>query len=136
RVTEYIVLTFWCGLVVTIVGSLLPAKGAVAYLATADIKNALPAYSGTYHLVPLHLLRNAEVFVIGTHKLEGLITFPSFHTVWAMLVAYMWRGTGPIFPLMIFYAALVIASTPLVGGHYFIDIAAGAIIAVLAIGIS
>lgn len=63
---------------------------------------------------------------------QGIITFPSFHTAWAIiLMATFWKS--PLRWPAIALNALMIASTVTTGGHYFIDVPAGAIVGLLAI---
>ena len=82
-------------------------------------------------LVHIDALRSGQhTHVTG---MEGLITFPSFHAVWAIL--FMW-GFYPIKQLR--YGAImlnlsVLASTPIQGAHYFIDLIGGTAVATIAI---
>lgn len=67
--------------------------------------------------------------------MTGIITFPSFHTTAAVLLAWAnrrtgWRGAG--------FAGLnllMIAATPVGGGHFFVDVIAGLAIAIAAIAL-
>ena len=62
-------------------------------------------------------------------EMSGLITFPSFHSAWAIF--FMW-GFYPIKRLRvgaILLNLVVLASTPIQGAHYFIDLIGGAIVA-------
>jgi membrane-associated phospholipid phosphatase len=63
----------------------------------------------------------------------GLISFPSFHTVMALLFAYTFRGIRLLFPAAIGLNALMVVSIPYSGDHYLVDLAAGALVAILAI---
>jgi membrane-associated phospholipid phosphatase len=63
----------------------------------------------------------------------GLIAFPSFHVVWAVLLTYATYQYKIIFyPLMVFNALLIV-STVVLGWHYGVDVIAGAIVAVMSI---
>jgi membrane-associated phospholipid phosphatase len=56
------------------------------------------------------------------------VTFPSFHTAAGIiLVISFWRTA--LFPIIVLYSAIMIASTPVLGGHYFVDLIAGAAVA-------
>ena len=57
--------------------------------------------------------------------LEGVVTFPSFHAITALLIAHAWRGL-PGATLFKIWAALVIVSAVPIGGHYVIDLVVGA----------
>lgn len=55
---------------------------------------------------------------------EGIVTFPSFHTAWAVIItAALWNSIWR-WPAVVLNA-LVLASTVTTGGHYFIDVFAG-----------
>jgi PAP2 superfamily protein len=74
------------------------------------------------------VLRHLEPLGLG-----GIVTFPSFHTassvldVWALWPARWFR------PIVLAVNGLMLAATPVNGGHYFVDLIAGMAIAVLAI---
>lgn len=68
------------------------------------------------------------------NELEGLISFPSFHTASGLL--FIW-ALYPIRKLRWWIVALnaaLIASAPVHGAHYFIDIAGGFAVALIAVG--
>jgi membrane-associated phospholipid phosphatase len=77
--------------------------------------------------------RSGALRMLGSGTLDGVITFPSFHAAAAVLLAWgfygipwlRWPGVG--------LNALMVASTPVIGGHYLVDTLAG--IAVAALGI-
>ena len=77
-------------------------------------------------------LRN-ETVGPGGIAVIGLITFPSYHTVCAVLFAWVfwsvpyvrWGGLG--------LNLMMVAATPIQGSHYLVDLIAGALIAVLAL---
>jgi membrane-associated phospholipid phosphatase len=111
----------------------LPAVDAAIYIDLAP-RGAAALEPGVYtHVHTLEALRSGAMSVIRLDDLEGLITFPSFHTTNAILFAWaLW----PIRYVRIAGLALnvvMIASTPTAGSHYFIDIVGGTVVAVLAI---
>ena len=110
----------------------MPAGGIYSFLEIQpwEFANLSPIMT-TDQIMRLDALRSGQHTLIS--ELEGLITFPSFHAVWAFL--FMW-GFFPIKQFRfgaIFLNLLVIASTPIQGAHYFIDVVGGLIIAVVAI---
>ena len=66
-------------------------------------------------------------------QMKGLIAFPSFHTVMAVLTVYaaaaVPRGLWPV----VMWNAIVLLSVPVDGGHHVVDIAAGLVLAAAAI---
>lgn len=78
-------------------------------------------------------LRDGSMTQLTLSEAEGLITFPSFHTTWAILLAWAYRRDRWLFiPLSVVNVA-VIVSTLTTGWHYFGDVASGALVAVFAI---
>ncbi|MFM0557311.1 phosphatase PAP2 family protein [Paraburkholderia sediminicola] len=57
---------------------------------------------------------------------QGLVSMPSFHAIMALLLIYGLRGTR-IWILMLMLNVLVLLSTPTRGGHYLVDLIAGAL---------
>jgi hypothetical protein len=134
RIGEF-TLAFALALVVTtILSALVPAYGvyqqigldpaelehidARAYLDT--VRDLAPVRAGT--------LRHLDLFA-----LAGIVTFPSFHAASALLYAWAFWPVRWMRPVALLANGAMLASTPLNGGHYFIDLIAGVAIAVLAI---
>lgn len=63
----------------------------------------------------------------------GLIAFPSFHVIWAILLTYPWRNRKIIFYPLACYNVILIASTVLLGWHYFTDVIGGIIVAAVSV---
>lgn len=77
--------------------------------------------------------RDIHDFIRPTVSDGGLIAFPSFHVIWAVLLTNACRSKKIIFyPLMIYNVVLII-STVLLGWHYLIDVIGGIVLAVLTI---
>jgi membrane-associated phospholipid phosphatase len=58
--------------------------------------------------------------------LTGVVSFPSFHTAAALGYAWAFRRTGVIGWAMAGLNAVMLASVPWFGGHYLVDMLAGA----------
>lgn len=108
----------------------------------------LPAEStcGTYGYTPsqaqqlflndLHAIRSGQQSVISLANAQGLITIPSYHTTWAILLAWSLRNVAWFrYPILLLNIA-VIAATMALGWHYFIDIVTGALLAAAGIGLT
>lgn len=118
----------FCLAVATVCSVLLPASGAFEYLGLEPLFGAqLPPGSGVYHLEVLHTLRSTTQLAINPFALHGLVTFPSFHTSMALMTAAAWRDDRFVKWPMFLWNALVILSTVPVGGHYLVDLIAGAV---------
>jgi hypothetical protein len=95
----------------------------------------LPPHMGV-HIPIVEKLRSGMPFLIDLDEVEGLVTFPSFHTVGALLFIWATWHVLVVRWLSLALNAALIAATPIVGTHYFIDIVAGAAIALAAVIIS
>jgi membrane-associated phospholipid phosphatase len=63
----------------------------------------------------------------------GLIAFPSFHVIWAVLLTYACRAQKIFFYPVAIYNSILIVATVFLGWHYVTDVIAGVILAVLGI---
>lgn len=129
---RYFTITFVItALVCTVIGILFPARAAVAHLLedTTLLQN-FPFPPGTYSVDILERLRSGTQQVFAIDNLPGLTTFPSFHTAAGIVLVYAFRKTFLFVPMCL-YTSAMIASTPIYGGHYFVDLMAGTAVAVL-----
>jgi hypothetical protein len=128
RIREFLIIFFITALVTIIIGGLAPAAGGYAYFhpAREAIAN-LPATAGRYflpHLVPLNA---GQMKTIDLGNMAGLVAFPSYHVVMALMVIHAARGSR-LQPFILFPALGMIAATPVFGGHYLVDILGGALL--------
>lgn len=121
-------------LMVVAVTALMPAVGPYAFHGVDAA--ALPAgHDPAPWVTPgiVAALREGSLRVVGFANLEGIVTFPSFHAGAAVLLGW---GFWPIrllrWPMATLNAAMLLAAVP-IGGHYFVDLPAGAAVAVLGI---
>jgi len=116
-------IVFIAGLLTSVGSVFFPAYGAFE---TFDLKSL-----GEY-LPDMKQLRSGNLhFAFGA--LTGVVTFPSFHTTMALVYAYGFRRTGPIGHLIIAINLIMLPAIPFFGGHYLVDMIAGAGVAVAAI---
>lgn len=127
RVWELCTAFGFCLFVATIVSMLFPAAGAFEYSGIGRSYGALlPGGAGVYHLKSFHALRGATDLMIDPMHPEGLVTFPSFHTAMALMTAAAWRTDRYLRgPMIVWNAGVVLSAVP-IGGHYIVDIVAGA----------
>lgn len=67
---------------------------------------------------------------------SGIVEFPSYHAASAILFAFAWSGVPVIGVFGIFLNVLMLVSTVPVGGHYIIDIYAGAAVALVSLSLA
>lgn len=122
-----------------LVFALLPAAGPFEVFAL-DLTASQQRYM--QHLTEL---RSGQMLEFPL-KPEGLITFPSFHTAWAILMALaFWPGRQgrrpPRYRLWLFVPSVilngaVVVSTMTTGWHYVSDVVGGVIVVVLAMWVA
>lgn len=91
-----------------------------------------------YHLAPnlaqancqtqLFALRLPGAYV-DVSQAAGIVCFPSFHAIWAILCAVALWGFRPLRIPVALLCGMIIVSTVTTGWHYFTDVLAGVIIA-------
>jgi PAP2 superfamily len=125
RNAEMIWITMPSLIITTIVSAVLPAIGPYAYFFgrwTADIVVLMSLRSGGH-----------QTFVV--NRLQGIITFPSFHTTLAIIFIYVHRPPSRSFVPVAILNALMLLAIPSEGHHYLIDMISGAMVAVVCIAI-
>ncbi len=94
-----------------------------------------PAPDQVSYLAHFDALRSGERTLMTWREAEGLITFPSFHTAWAVLLTFAVRWNRWVFGPVLLLNLAVIASTMTTGWHYFADVLGGTVTAFVAIGL-
>jgi hypothetical protein len=134
RIAEFTLAFALALIATTIISALVPAIGVYQEIGLdpATLANLEPrAYLDQVRdLEPVRTgaLRHLDLF-----GLAGIVTFPSFHASSAVLYAWALWPVRWMRPIAIIANGAMLASTPIDGGHYFIDLAAGIAVAVLAI---
>ena len=128
------VLAFGLALAMTaFIAVFVPAVAAYIYVDLAPMHQAAIPPGQYSHIVTLEALRSGAMKVIPLNDLEGLVTFPSFHTanailfIWALWQMPYLRWVGLVINV------LMILSTPITGQHYVTDLIGGTIVAFAAI---
>jgi hypothetical protein len=111
--------------------ALVPARAALAhYLGTAV---AYLPVSGIHHVRIIEDLRAGAMTAVDLSALAGLVAFPSFHAASAIIYIWAARPVRWLRTPMLAINLLMLASTPIEGGHYAIDLLGGAMVAALGI---
>lgn len=128
-------------LVLTIVptivfATLWPALGScVYYEPVAEPFSHLNPLACREYLPHVESLRNGTFQTFDVTQTMGIVTFPSFHTIMAIIATYAVRHYRWLFVPFVLLNTVNILSTVPLGGHYFVDVFGGAAIALLAIAI-
>ena len=108
------------------ISTLLPGVSAWVYYGLAGMQD-FP------HMQQFEAIRTGTWHTIDFGNTQGFTQLPSFHTVLAIMLTYNLRHNRILLVAAVVLNTLVILSCPTEGGHYFCDIAAGALVAALTI---
>lgn len=104
-----------------------PALGSTVFHGV-EAMPGLPRSAGNFHMAIVNYYRTDPAATFDLRKIQGVVTFPSFHIVMAVLVPYALRGTGVAAWIAVAWGSLVAISAVVIGGHYVIDLIAGIMI--------
>lgn len=121
------------GLVTSALFPFFPGEGVFLYYGIN--LNDYPSFKviPTWTFTPvLENLRNGGR-IIDRSMFTGLVSFPSYHAVIAVQLAWAtWQVRWLRWP-MVLLNALVLFATPVIGAHYFVDVIGGAVVAAISI---
>jgi membrane-associated phospholipid phosphatase len=134
RRLDVMLLAFGFAAIVTvIVAGLMPAMSPLAYFGITenDHPNIVLAVPREFEVQAI-ALRSGALRVIELGDAQGLVTFPSFHTVTAMLLLLAFRNVPYMRWVSLIANTLMLLSIPVEGSHYLVDVIAGIAVALLA----
>jgi membrane-associated phospholipid phosphatase len=136
RLAEFLAVSSLTSIAIAVGMMILPAAGAYSYydLPLAAYEN-FGAGSGMWHHDLLMALRTGKATMIDFNVPNSncLVTFPSGHTVLAIITTYALRGSlWSLLPAAVVNGAMLVSTIPH-GGHHLFDLVAGAAIAAAAI---
>lgn len=121
---------FFLSLVLVLVAfALWPAAGPFAQYGLE------PSAVQRRYLEHFHGFRDGARTVISWRAAEGLVTFPSFHTAAALLLAYALRWNRWLFVPVALLNLAAIVSTMTTGWHYLVDVLGGIALAAASVAV-
>lgn len=115
--------------VCTLFSTFAPAVGAFVHYGTSVGTLAmLPEGAGIYHMPIFETYRTGATSTVDFTRLQGVVTFPSFHTCMALMLAHALRGVRWISGANYAWNGLVVVSTVPIGGHYVVDLIAAGVV--------
>ncbi|WP_067066913.1 phosphatase PAP2 family protein [Roseateles chitosanitabidus] len=103
----------------------MPAAGAWKFFVGPDS-------AGAANLGHFEALRDGTLRTLALSQMQGLISMPSLHAAMAVLLAHALWATPLRWPALLLNL-LMLAATPVCGGHYLVDVLAGIALALIAI---
>lgn len=127
RVLEFMWLVVGTCVAANVFSGLWPALGAYVHFQPGEaVRSAISSDAGVWHLGQFEALRSGAFRTLDLAATEGLVTFPSYHTAMALSALIAVRGFGPVTWFAGAGTGAVVVSTVPIGGHYLIDVLAGA----------
>jgi hypothetical protein len=115
----YVVLLTAC----VVISIVVPAKGFAVYEAPpAELMARLPPGASTFYAKISEAYRSGALRTIDPSLLEGVVVFPSFHTIMALLATYAFWRTRLLWLLGLAVNGIVLISVVPIGGHYVWDV--------------
>lgn len=107
---------------------MFPARGAILHFGLDVLQgHGLPLGAGSYSATQFANFYFGSDPLVTLSKMHGIVTFPSFHTVMALLILQGFWDT-PWRNFAVGWCALTIVSTVPMGGHYVVDLAGGILV--------
>lgn len=131
RTLEIIFLVVSTALICILLAPFFPARGTMDLLSDTELRSRLPAHTGANFIDQLLDLRGNSSLMFVPANMEGTAAYPSFHTCLGLILLWCSRGWWPTATLGALIGAAIVAATPVYGGHYFVDVLAGASILIL-----
>ena len=121
----------------TAIAVFFPAEGAfVGHGIDWKALAAVNAGPGVYFLESFHTVRDQGPFELGLLNASGIVTFPSIHAGAALLCTWAaWPVRILRYPFL-GLNILMLISALVPGGHYFVDLSAGVLVAIAALHLS
>ena len=135
RRLQVFMLTWVIALAIALAGlALAPAQTAWIHFGANVALPDLAAQVGTAQSTTLEALRAGGLRNLMNEPFEGIVAFPSFHTVGAVL--YVWALWARLRLPAVTLNGLMVLATPVIGAHYFIDVFAGVGVALTALSLA
>lgn len=113
-----------------------PALGGYLHYATSQADYPYVLVGAAWDFEPLiDAIRSGELRHLGASPIVGVVTFPSFHAAGAVILGWCGRKASGGAVIVGLNAAMLVSTIP-IGGHYFIDVAGGVLVAILALGLA
>jgi hypothetical protein len=134
RARDFVLTFLIAGVISCAVGLWLPALGPMVHYAFDPAQfQHIKLEFGTWAVEALLRMRSGMAQTLSLNDLPGLTHVPSLHTAMGLIGIYYCRGKLHVFLAALAVNGLMIAATPLFGGHYFIDLFTGAALALVSV---
>lgn len=134
QMDEYVTLFVVTCTMVSAIAGFVPGANAYEYfqLDPAIYERLSPAV-GQGYMQDFFALRDGSLRQLKLVGVQGLVSFPSFHTILALILIYVMRGTGIFFAIAVVWNVGIILTVPFDGAHYLIDVIGGGLVMLVSV---
>lgn len=134
RLDEFVTYFIIAGIITVAISGFAPAESAIEYFKLDDeVYKRLSPIVGNGYMNDFYSLRDGSLRELKVIETRGIISFPSFHTINALLLIYIMRGNGLLFALTAIWNIGIVLTTPFDGAHYLTDLIGGALVLTLTV---
>jgi hypothetical protein len=138
RQAQVVLLASLIGLVAThAIAFFLPASGAYGFYEISSVLHPdVGLVSGSATVRDHALVRSGALILFDSHRWLGLITFPSYHALLAIVLAWAWWHVPFLrWPGVAVNVGMLVSALPH-GSHHLIDVIAGGALALVCISLA
>ncbi len=126
QMDEYVTLFVVTCTITSIIAGFLPGQNAYEFFRLdPSIYEKLSPAVGQSYMQDFFALRDGSLRQLKLVGVQGLVSFPSFHTILALILIYVMRGSGIFFAIAVVWNVGIILTTPFDGAHYLTDVIGG-----------
>ncbi len=134
QLVEFVTYFILTGILVNLISGFLPAATAYEYFKPgAALYEKLSPVVGEGYMVDFFALRDGSMRELKIIGATGIVSFPSFHTILALLLIYVVRGCGLFSWVVGIWGLGIVATTPVDGSHYLTDVIGGVVLLAITI---
>ncbi|MEJ0098118.1 MAG: phosphatase PAP2 family protein [Bauldia sp.] len=123
-------------LVAIAISTVFPSAGALAYFHHDLASINMPTVVNLDYKQAFFDLRAGRITDFSLNGLKGLIAFPSYHATLGVLAVFAFRGIHRFFWPMAALNLVMLAATPVEGGHYSVDVIGGVVVAAASLALA
>ncbi|WP_164937630.1 phosphatase PAP2 family protein [Bradyrhizobium guangxiense] len=133
RLQQFVFASILMIVLIVLVSAVVPAMGTYYEYGIAPDLSKLNPSGYVAQIDRLPLVRDGSLRLFNSTSIGGIIAFPSLHAAIPVLSCWALWTFRWIRPLVVTCSADILFATPLFGGHYFIDVFAGILVAAASI---
>ncbi len=132
RASELVLAAMIGALIAIALSGLWPSSGALAYFRPDEALALHHPVVDLDYKQAFFDLRSGAWTRFTLDDLRGLIAFPSYHAVLNVVIVLAFRGIWRFFWPMLVLNLAMLATAPVEGGHHFVDVIGGVVVAIVA----